>query len=82
MNKRQRKKWVLKNVLKFYDMVFERDSFRRDVAIVCGRNQKGKRMLTIMMIKSQRYEYNYGDCLGISLEGYATDRKVLEEKEL
>ena len=54
MNKRQRKKWVLKNVLKFYDMVFERDRFRRDVAIVCGRNQKGKRMLTIMMIKSQR----------------------------
>lgn len=40
MNKRQRKKWVLKNVLKFYDMVFERDRFRRDVAIVCGRNSK------------------------------------------
>lgn len=81
MNKRQRKKWVLKNVLKFYDMVFERDHFRRDVAIVCSRNRKGKRMLTIMMIKSQRYEYNYGDCLGISLEGYAMDREVLEEKD-
>ena len=24
MNKRQRKKWVMKNVLKFYDMVFEK----------------------------------------------------------
>lgn len=82
MNKRQRKKWVLKNVLKFYDMVFERDRFRRDVAIVCGRNSKGKRMLTIMMIKSQRYEYNYGECLGISLEGYAVDGKVLEEQDL
>lgn len=81
MNKRQRKKWVLKNVLKFYDMVFERDRFRRDVAIVCGRNQKGKRMLTIMMIKSQRYEYNYGEYLGISLEGYAVGRELLEERE-
>ncbi|MCI5926174.1 hypothetical protein [Streptococcus vestibularis] len=81
MNKRQRKKWVLKNVLKFYDMVFERDHFRRDVAIVCGRNRKGKRMLTIMMIKSQIYEYNYGEYLGISLEGYAVERKVLEEQE-
>lgn len=34
-----------------------------------------------MMIKSQRYEYNYGDYLGISLEGYAMDREVLEEQE-
>lgn len=81
MNKRQRKKWVLKNVLKFYDMVFERDRFRRDVAIVCGRNRRGKRTLTIMMIKSQMYEYNYGEYLGISLEGYAMDRKVLEEQD-
>lgn len=81
MNKWQRKKWVMKNILKFYDMVFERDCFRRDVAIVCGRNSKGKRMLTIMMIKSQRYEYNYGECLEISLEGYAMDRKVLEEQD-
>lgn len=51
------------------------------MAIVCGRNQKGKRMLTIMMIKSQRYEYNYGEYLGISLEGYAVGRELLEERE-
>lgn len=81
MNRWQRKKWVMKNVLKFYDMVFERDRFRRDVAIVCSRSPKGKRMLTIMMIKSHRYEYNPGECLGISLEGYAMDRKVLEEQD-
>ena len=34
MNKRQRKKWVLKNVLKYYDVVFERGRFRKDMAIV------------------------------------------------
>lgn len=81
MNKRQRKKWVLKNVLKFYDMVFERDRFRRDVAIVCGKSREGKRMLTIMAIKSQLYEYSTDEILGISLEGYAVNREVLEERD-
>lgn len=79
MNKRQRKKWVMKNVLKIYDMVFERERFQRDAAIVCSRSPRGKRMLTIMAIKSHRYEYSPGEALGISLEGYAVDREVLEE---
>nr|UWG16894.1 MAG: hypothetical protein [Bacteriophage sp.] len=78
MNKRQRKKWVMKNVLKFYDMVFERDRFQRDIAIVCSRSPRGKRMLTIMVIKSLQYEYSTDEILGMSLEGYAVDREVLE----
>ena len=40
MNKRQRKKTVMRNVSKLYDMAFERNRFRRDVAIVCGRGPK------------------------------------------
>lgn len=36
MNKRQRKKAVMKNVSKLYDVVFERDRFRKDMAIVGG----------------------------------------------
>lgn len=81
MNKRQRKKWVMKNVLKFYDMVFERDHFRKDMAIVCSRGPGGKRMLTTMTIKRHSYEISPGEYLGISLEGYALDRKVLEEQD-
>lgn len=34
MNKRQRKKAVMKNVSKLYDVVFERGRFRKDMAIV------------------------------------------------
>lgn len=81
MNKRQRKKWVMKNVLNFYDMVFERERFQKDIAIVCGKSREGKRMLTIMAIKSQRYEYIPNEILGISLEGYVVNHEVLEERD-
>ncbi len=80
MNKRQRKKWVLKNVLNIYDMVFERERFQRDAAIVCGRSPIGKRTLTIMAITSGQYEYSTNEILRMSLEGYVIDREVLEEQ--
>lgn len=45
MNKRQRKKAVMKNVSKLYDVVFERDRFRKDMAIVGGRGPQGEKIL-------------------------------------
>lgn len=79
MNKRQRKKWVMKNVLKIYDMVFERERFQRDAAIVCVRSPRGKRTLTTMVITSNQYEYSANEILRMSLEGYVIDCEVLEE---
>lgn len=79
MNKRQRKKTVMRNVSRLYDMAFERERFRRDIAIICGRGARGQRTLTTMMVKSQRYEFSGVpfETMGISLEGYAVDRKVI-----
>ena len=77
MNKRQRKKSVMRNVSKLYDMAFERERFRRDVAIICGRGARGQRTLTTMMIQSQRYEFSPYETMSISLEGYVVNRKVI-----
>ena len=77
MNKRQRKKSVMRNVSKLYDVAFEQKRFRRDVAIVCGRGARGQRTLATMMIKSQRYEFSPYETMGISLEGYVVDHKVI-----
>ena len=38
-------------------------------------------MLTTMAVKRHSYEISPGEYLGISLEGYALDRKVLEEQD-
>lgn len=77
MNKRQLKKSVMRNVSKLYDVAFERERFRRDVAIICGRGARRQRTLTTMVIKSQRYEFIPYETMGISLEGYVVDRKVI-----
>lgn len=77
MNKRQLKKHVMKNVSKLYDVAFERDRFRRNVAIVCGRGARGQRTLTTMMIQSQRYEFSPYETMSISLEGYVVNHKVI-----
>ena len=77
MNKRQRKKSVMRNISKLYDVAFERERFRRDVAIVCGRGARGQRTLTTMHVKSQRYEFSPYETMGISLEGYVVDRKAI-----
>lgn len=77
MNKRQRKKSVMRNVSKLYDVAFERERFRRDVAIICGRGARGQRTLTTMMIESWRYEFSPYETMGISLEGYVVNRKVI-----
>ena len=57
MNKRQQKKSVMRNVSKLYDMAFERERFRRDVAIICGRGLRNPRVLTTMVVKRAVYEY-------------------------
>lgn len=77
MNKRQRKKSVMRNVSKLYDVAFERERFRRDVAIICGRGARGQRTLTTMMIESWRYEFSPYETMGISLERYVVNRKVI-----
>lgn len=77
MNKRQRKKSVMRNVSKLYDVAFERERFGRDVAIICGRGARGQRTLTTMMIESWRYEFSPYETMGISLEGYVVNRKVI-----
>lgn len=79
MNKRQRKKVVMKNVSKLYDVVFERGRFQKDMAIVCGMDPLFRRILSTVMIKQSRYEWSFGELQEISLEGYVIDRKVLEE---
>ena len=80
MNKRQRKKSVMRNVSKLYDMAFERERFRRDVAIVCGRGPRGKRMLETVMVRRTIHEICPFEAVGITLEGYIIDRKVIEER--
>lgn len=80
MNKRQRKKWVMKNVSKLYDAVFEQGRFSKNMAIVCGRDLQGRRILTTMMVKRQQHEFSPFEPVRVSLDGYAIDRKVMEER--
>ena len=80
MNKRQRKKAVMKNVSKLYDVVFERGRFRKDVAIVSGMDPSFRRTLSTVIIKQSRYDWCSGELIEISLEGYVTDHKVIEER--
>lgn len=79
MNKRQRKKSVMRNVSKYYDVVFEQGRFRKDMAIICGMDPLFRRTLSTVMVKQSRYEWSFGELIEISLEGYVTDHKVIEE---
>lgn len=78
MNKRQRKKVVMRNISNLYDIVFERNRFRKNVAIIGARGPRGEKILATMLIKNGEFEYNAGELLGISLEGYATGCRVIE----
>lgn len=78
MNKRQRKKAVMKNVSKLYDVVFEQGRFRKDMAIICGMDPLFRRTLSTVMVKQSRYEWSFGALIEISLDGYVTDHKVIE----
>lgn len=80
MNKRQQKKSVMRNVSKLYDTVFERERFRRDVAIICGRGLRNTRVLTTMAVKRAVYEYVPFEAVEITLEGYIADRQVIQER--
>lgn len=80
MNKRQRKKSVMRNVSKYYDVVFERSRFRKDMAIVCGMDPLCRRILSTVIVKQGRYEWSFGELTEISLEGYAVDRQVIQER--
>ena len=78
MNKRQRKKAVMKNISKLYDVVFEQGRFSKDVAIVCGMDPMFRRTLSTVIVKQGRYEWSSGELTEISLDGYVTDRKTIE----
>lgn len=78
MNKRQRKKSVMRNVSKYYDVVFEQGRFRKDMAIVCGMDPLFRRTLSTVIVKQGQYEWSFGELTEISLEGYVTDSKVIE----
>lgn len=78
MNKRQRKKAVMKNVSKLYDVVFERGRFRKNMAIVCGMDPLFRRTLSTVMVAQCRYKWSCGELTEISLEGYVTDNNVIE----
>ena len=80
MNKRQLKKSVMRNVSKLYDMAFERNRFRRDVAIVCGRGPRNTRALTTVVVKRTVCELVPSGAVGITLEGYIVDRQVIQER--
>lgn len=78
MNKRQRKKSVMRNVSKYYDVVFEQGRFRKDMTIICGMDPLFRRTLSTVMVKQSRYEWSFGELIEISLDGYVTDHKVIE----
>lgn len=78
MNKRQLKKAVMKSVSKYYDVVFERGRFRKDMAIVCGMDPLFRRTLSTVMVSQSRYTWSCGELAEISLEGYVTDNNVIE----
>lgn len=67
----------MRNVSNLYSEVFEKGRFRQDMAIVCGRDQRGKRMLTAMMVNRTIHEFSPCEAVGITLEGYAIKRKVI-----
>ncbi len=80
MNKRQLKKSVMRNVSKLYDVAFERERFRRDVAIICGRGPRNTRALTTMVVCRTIHEFSPYEAVGITLEGYIADREVIQER--
>lgn len=78
MNKRQRKKAVIRNISNLYDVVFERNRFRKNAAIIGARGPQGEKILATMLINNGEYEYVAGKLVGISLEGYATSCQIIE----
>lgn len=78
MNKRQRKKAVMRNISNLYDVVFERNRFRKNAAIIGARGPQGEKILATMLIDNGEYEYIAGRLMGISLEGYATSCQIIE----
>lgn len=79
MNKRQKKKSVMRSISNLYSEFFERGVYNKDVAIVAGVGPRGKRMLTTVIINGYQYEFvHYEGIVGVTLEGYITDRKVIE----
>ena len=78
MNKRQRKKVVMRNISNLYDIVFERNRFRKNVAIIGARGPRGESILATMLVSNGEYEYSAGELMGISIEGYATGCRVVE----
>lgn len=78
MNKRQRKKSVMRNVSNLYDVVFEQGRFRKNMAIVSGMDPLFRRTLSTVIVKQGRYEWSSGELTEISLEGYVTDHKVID----
>lgn len=78
MNKRQKKKTLMRSISNLYSEVFERGVYNKDVAIVAGVGPRGKRMLTTVMIKGYQYEFVPDEIVGVTLEGYIADRKVIE----
>lgn len=50
MNKRQRKKSVMRNISKLYNEIFENGCFNKDVAIIAGVDPRGQRMLTTVVM--------------------------------
>lgn len=77
MNKRQRKKTVMRNISKLYNEILENGRFNKDVAIIAGVGPRGQRMLTTVFITRYQYEFTT-DAIGVTLEGYLTDREVIK----
>ena len=80
MNKRQRKKAVMRSISSLYDVVFEQGRFSKDMAIVCGMDPLFRRTLSTVMVKKSRYEWSLGELTEISLEGYVIDREIIKER--
>lgn len=78
MNKRQRKKAVMKSVSRLYDVALERGRFRKDVAIVCRMDPLFGRTLSTVIVEQDRNKWSCGELTEISLEGYVTDNNVIE----
>lgn len=56
MNKRQRKKAMMKEVSRFYDVVFGPGRFRKDLAIGCGLDNRSRKVSTSVLVKRGEYK--------------------------
>ena len=77
MNKRQRKKQLLREFSKLYDKSFKYGGFKRNMSIATFRDKRGMSRMFLILNKSIDYRFGYDDLAETCFDGYCLESKTL-----